>query len=382
MNVAVIDCETTGLGRRDRIVEVAVVVLDSATLNVIDEFETLVNPERDIGPTHLHGITATMVSVAPTFAEVVPLLAQRLNGAVLAAHNLSFDVRMLSQEVQRTTAEFAPGEGLCTLRLTGQRLAAAARENGIPIEAEHRALADARVAAQLLIRLWSDSTQRLIPAELAVFEAPTIMRTHRRDTHGHTLARPLTRALGKVSLPTSDQRALEYLDALDWALADSSLADDEALVLADLAVELGIDASTVEWLHHAYYRALLSAARRDGIISESEVRVLEQVAAALRVPQSHVPPASELPRSMPSPAGSTVCFTGTAVMNGLEIPRRELESLAAQVGLQPVASVTKKLGLCVAADTASSSGKAQKARSLGVSLISVEEFFEHFVKDS
>jgi DNA polymerase-3 subunit epsilon len=53
--LAVVDVETTGLNpyRHDRIVEVAVVVVE---LNgqVIREFTTLINPERDIGPTSIH----------------------------------------------------------------------------------------------------------------------------------------------------------------------------------------------------------------------------------------------------------------------------------------------------------------------------------------
>ena len=61
---AVIDVETTGFGKSDRVVEAAVVLLDPNNLNIVDEFETLVNPLRDIGAIHVHGITASMVGEA------------------------------------------------------------------------------------------------------------------------------------------------------------------------------------------------------------------------------------------------------------------------------------------------------------------------------
>ena len=81
---AVVDVETTGVYNSDRIVEVAVVTI-SPNGRVVDEWDTLVNPLRDVGPTHIHGITASMVTAAPTFDEVSGALAERLNGAVLVA---------------------------------------------------------------------------------------------------------------------------------------------------------------------------------------------------------------------------------------------------------------------------------------------------------
>ncbi|MEI6503461.1 MAG: exonuclease domain-containing protein, partial [Armatimonadota bacterium] len=69
--VAVVDVETTGFAAQhtDRIVEIAIVRLSSGG-DTLDEFETLVNPQRDVGPTHIHGISAHDVLDAPTFAEI------------------------------------------------------------------------------------------------------------------------------------------------------------------------------------------------------------------------------------------------------------------------------------------------------------------------
>ena len=86
----VIDCETTGLGRHDRIVEIAALTLDPKTWEPVDEYDTLINPERDLGPVGLHGITASMVEAAPVFSEVAAALARRIHNAILVAHNLPF----------------------------------------------------------------------------------------------------------------------------------------------------------------------------------------------------------------------------------------------------------------------------------------------------
>ena len=102
--IVAIDCETTGFSRHDRIVEFAAVEVDVATGQVVDEIDTLINPERDVGPVDVHGVTASMVSAAPTFEEVAGALGRRLQGAILVAHNLAFDARLTRWHGARTAA--------------------------------------------------------------------------------------------------------------------------------------------------------------------------------------------------------------------------------------------------------------------------------------
>ena len=68
---AVIDTETTGLlpSHRHRVIEIAVVLLD-ARGQVEDEWVTLLNPQRDLGPQHIHGILTADVLDAPEFDDV------------------------------------------------------------------------------------------------------------------------------------------------------------------------------------------------------------------------------------------------------------------------------------------------------------------------
>jgi DNA polymerase-3 subunit epsilon len=156
---AVVDVETTGLDpRTDRIVEVAVVRCDEHG-EVSSEWSSLVQPERDPGPTGVHGITADDLAAAPRFAEVTEALAAQLDGTVVTAHNLAFDARFLHEEWRRAGVERPRLPGLCTLTLSrdlhpdradGYSLAACAAAAGIDQPDAHRALADARVTAALL----------------------------------------------------------------------------------------------------------------------------------------------------------------------------------------------------------------------------------------
>lgn len=68
---AVIDFETTGVRpeRGDRIIEVAVVHLD-AEGRFEAAFETLLNPDRDLGAQAIHGISAREILDAPSFAAI------------------------------------------------------------------------------------------------------------------------------------------------------------------------------------------------------------------------------------------------------------------------------------------------------------------------
>ncbi|QQQ76419.1 hypothetical protein IOD16_36330 [Saccharothrix sp. 6-C] len=157
MGYAVVDVETTGFAARgsDRVVEVAVVGLDDAG-RVTDEWCTLLNPGRDLGPQHVHRIRAADVWHAPTFAQAAGAVAARLADRVVVAHNLSFDARFLTAEFARAGVDL-PVTGLCTMRLAdrylpdraGRSLAACCAAIGVVLGSAHSALHDARATARL-----------------------------------------------------------------------------------------------------------------------------------------------------------------------------------------------------------------------------------------
>ena len=155
---AVLDLETTGLYPKTgaRIVEIGVVFLDAAG-STVSRWETLVDPERDPGPTEIHGVTSAMLERAPTFAAIAGNLASSLEGRVLVAHNAKFDVGFLDAEFARASVGWSR-EPLCTLKLARRRglplsLAACCGAFGIVNHDAHRALGDAVATAELLRRL-------------------------------------------------------------------------------------------------------------------------------------------------------------------------------------------------------------------------------------
>jgi DNA polymerase-3 subunit epsilon len=152
---AVVDVETTGLARDDRIVSAAVYRLD-ARGNVEDHWYTPVNPQRDPGPTWIHGLTSEVLADAPLFADVADDFATRLAGRVLVAHNAVFDWSMIAREYARARRTPPVRQRLCTIALSKElslplpnhKLESLAAHYGVAQRHAHHALDDARVLAE------------------------------------------------------------------------------------------------------------------------------------------------------------------------------------------------------------------------------------------
>jgi DNA polymerase III subunit epsilon len=155
-SVAFVDLETTGTRAPvDRVTEVAIVRVDTPPGEPprVSEWSSLVDPGVPIPAAiqALTGITDTMVRGAPTFAALVPEIATRLEGCVLAAHNARFDYGFLKQEFARLGRPFS-AKVLCTVRLSrrlfpderGHGLDAVIARHALPVADRHRALGDAR----------------------------------------------------------------------------------------------------------------------------------------------------------------------------------------------------------------------------------------------
>ncbi|WP_159766591.1 DEDDh family exonuclease [Streptomyces sp. HM190] len=152
---AVVDVETTGLARDDRIISAAVYRLD-ARGEVEDHWYTLVNPERDPGPVWIHGLTSDVLEGAPLFREIAGELSARLADRVLVAHNAVFDWSMLAREYARAQTEAPVRQRLCTIALSKElglplpnhKLESLAAHFGVVQQRAHHALDDARVLAE------------------------------------------------------------------------------------------------------------------------------------------------------------------------------------------------------------------------------------------
>ncbi|MGW8380544.1 DEDDh family exonuclease [Streptomyces sp. ODS28] len=152
---AVVDVETTGLAREDRIVSAAVYRLD-ARGEVEDHWYSPVNPQRDPGPVWIHGLTAEDLADAPLFTDIAEEFAARLEGRVLVAHNALFDWSMIAREYARAERTAPVRQRLCTIALAKElslplpnhKLESLAAHYGVEQQRAHHALDDARVLAE------------------------------------------------------------------------------------------------------------------------------------------------------------------------------------------------------------------------------------------
>jgi DNA polymerase-3 subunit epsilon len=157
-----LDLETTGArAGLSKITEIGAVRIEG--FREVRQFGTLVNPMRPIPPiiSQITGITQEMVAQAPRIEEVLPELLEFLEGAVVVAHNASFDVGFLNYELERLTGRRLGEGAVDTLPLAralapglpNYRLQTVAEALGAPVIACHRALADAQAAGHVFVSL-------------------------------------------------------------------------------------------------------------------------------------------------------------------------------------------------------------------------------------
>ena len=369
--IVVLDCETTGLTARDRVVELALVTID-ATGAVIERWESLINPRRDVGPTRIHGITGADVAHAPEFGDVAGDIAFRLHGAVLAAHNLPFDLRMLTGEFARLAVTFDAGSGIDTLSITRTRLEDACRHYGIEIVNAHRALDDAEATAKLLTRLAARIESRVRPAafqhRLAI-SGRSVARAQasaHSEPHGSAPAGVLRMAASLEILPEERPEVVEYLDLLARSLENLQLDDQETLELDELAAVAGLRPEERDLVHLRHLERLIDQVLADGEVSTADYDALVRIAAALRIDADIVHRRTRSARSgreiIELRAGMRLCVTGDPE----GVSREDLERRLERAGFVVDSAVTKKTELLVAADASSQSSKAEKARRYNV----------------
>lgn len=195
LSYVVVDTETTGgsAWSRDRITEIAAVVVRNG--EIVELFETLVNPQRSIPyfVSKLTNITWDMVKDAPTFDRIAPDVLRVLEGNVFVAHNAMFDWRFVSAELSRSTGRQLRGRRLCTVKIAGKVLPQLSRRSldyvaryyGVEIHGRHRAAGDALATAKCLIRMMSDLSDRGCATwgDLeTLLRAPAVRRKKRRHS--------------------------------------------------------------------------------------------------------------------------------------------------------------------------------------------------------
>ena len=102
-----------------------------------DEYATLLDPGRDVGPVFVHGISTSEVRGAPTFAEIAGEILDLMDGAVVVLHDGAFVERFLDAEFARAGVALPLTPALCsqwlarrTLRTPDHTLRTLARHAG------------------------------------------------------------------------------------------------------------------------------------------------------------------------------------------------------------------------------------------------------------
>jgi DNA polymerase-3 subunit epsilon len=398
--LAVIDVETTGLNqyRKDRVIEIAIVLVLPGK-EILAEVTTLVNPERDVGPTSIHGITASDIINAPRFAEIAGHLIAVLRGSIaLVAHNIRFDIPFLESEFRQSGVKMPCYQTFDTMIIAGGgTLSACCAKYGIKRDGRlHTALHDARAVACLLQKIMVQD-----PDLLSLYESysPPIWPTFQMPS-GSLLPRGSLEHANAV-MPSYIQRLTERLStgsmnalqpeeerdyrALLWhALEDGRLEPHECDSLVDVATHLGLSFERVKAIHLDYLSQLAKAAWADRRISDTEKREIQMVAQLLGFGTLSDEQLQDLLRSTETIAvsdsgatpaedwtGKAVCFTGecSCSIRGQLISREMAEQIATEKALRVLPSVTKKLDILVVADPNTQSGKAKKARQYGIRIV-------------
>ena len=163
---AIVDIETTGGNASDsRITEIAIIIHDGE--NVIERYETLVNPEKEIPiPIFaLTGINNEMVANAPIFDDISEKVLEMLTDRVFVAHNVNFDYSFVRHQLEQAGFKWT-AKKLCTVRAARRirpgfpsySLGKLCNSLDITLENRHRAGGDAAATAILFSRLlvWDD----------------------------------------------------------------------------------------------------------------------------------------------------------------------------------------------------------------------------------
>ncbi len=155
----VFDIETTGFSPvKNKIIEIGAVRVSGG--EITGRYSALVNPELPIPYeiVKLTGIHDDMVSGAPAITSVLPEFLEFCRDDVLVAHNASFDMGFITENVKRLGLSkqftYVDTLGLSRVLLSEQSkhtLDAVAKTLNIPLENHHRATDDAEVTAQMLL---------------------------------------------------------------------------------------------------------------------------------------------------------------------------------------------------------------------------------------
>lgn len=273
---AVIDCETTGLEQKHRVLEIAVLTYDN-NLNLTGSYETVLNPRTDLGLVSLHGINGLIASEAPLFPQVATSLAHLLNDRVIIGHNVKFDIGYVCREFSKVDSWFQwSGAVLDTVRLArslelnveNYKLGTLCEYFGIPLKNAHTAMGDARATAELFLKLL-ELNGKQIPDYV---ERPLAIPSEETNDFNYWLPRHEIEAKLKIpydyfgyldtlrdgeELQLSDQKITSYLSGLHKCLINGTYSNRERVAMEETVTLLSLSKFEVINLNEEYMFLLI-----------------------------------------------------------------------------------------------------------------------------
>lgn len=163
MREIVLDTETTGLDKNnDRIIEIGAIELINKTPSG-KRLHKYINPKILISKAayKVHGISNSFLNDKPTFSDIADELSAFLGSAKIVAHNASFDVGFINNEMKnaRNSFKIEQKNVVCTMKLAsswfpGSRVNLNALCKRFKIDISNRALHGALKDAQLLMQVY------------------------------------------------------------------------------------------------------------------------------------------------------------------------------------------------------------------------------------
>lgn len=179
-----IDCETTGLDASvDRVVEVA--VMSFTLTDILESFESLIDPEMPIPDTStkFHHITDDMVQGKPKLKEHLQTLLKIIGNHPIIGHSIKFDVELLAlacdkEGIPHRLRSNPLIDTLRLARLYGESpinsLEQLRKHFNVPEEGAHRAMSDVIVNREVFRHL--SRKFRSLKEIYKVLEKPILMK--------------------------------------------------------------------------------------------------------------------------------------------------------------------------------------------------------------
>ena len=220
-----LDTETTGLDESAEIIEIGMVkVIDG---QIADRYSQLIKPYNPIPETitQLTSIDDAMVADQPHWEGVEQAVLDFIGDYTLVAHNVSFDRGMLENHLGRMLPnQWVDTHDMAKIfvpTLTSYKLISIAGALGISGDGFHRALQDADITAQVLLKLSEDASAMdpfVLQRILQVFEGEecgltALLRAILSEAVAH--AEIGKRYMAEKELPVYGKRPLLSFDQMD-----------------------------------------------------------------------------------------------------------------------------------------------------------------------